>query len=268
MNVSVPRAAASRIVARAVPPPEAMPHPEAVRLVCFPHAGGGPAAYRGWPAGLAPRIELWNATMPGRGRRRDEPPARGWDRLVANFAAAIAAETPPPYALFGHSLGALVAFEVARCLTVAGVPPTHLFVSGRAAPGWREPSAVPPTDDELVSYVDRCYGGIPAAVRAVPELMEHFVPLLRADLELAAGYRFQPGPSLPVTVTALAGDRDPAAPAAGVSAWAGQAGAGFEAHVFPGGHFFLHDQQQAVLRLVRRRLTATQRERHQDDRAV
>jgi surfactin synthase thioesterase subunit len=137
-----------------------------MRLVTFAHAGGGPRTYTRWERELAPAIELWHVALPGRGRRRHEPFARDWDTLARDLATAVARDVPAPFALFGHSLGALVAFEVARLLTCAGTSPAHLVVSGRDAPDSASDLELPETDDDLLRYVDRAYGRVPDEVRA------------------------------------------------------------------------------------------------------
>src|SRR5204863_4860404 len=136
-----------------------------------------------WDGALAPDIELWHVTLPGRGGRMREPFAREWAPLVQELATAIARDVPGPVALFGHSLGALLAFEVARRMTSAGRPPAHLVVSGRGAPDTAPALDVPATDDELLRLIDRAYGGVPDQVRASREILEWFLPILRADLE-------------------------------------------------------------------------------------
>lgn len=224
------------------------------RLVCYPHAGGGPMVFRGWPRGLAPDVEVWNVTLPGRAGRAAEPFARDWGPLVEDFAEAIADDVPEPVALFGHSLGAALAFEVARALTRLGAPPAHLFVSARDAPDTPQPHEVPETDEELIDEVDRAYSGVPDAVRGSRELLQHFLPILRADLELAVAYEFAPGRPLGCPITALAGSTDPTTTRSGLEAWAAHTSAGFELLEMPGGHFYLGGCEPAVLETIHRRL--------------
>ena len=240
---------------RTVPVACRSPQPAALaRLVCFPHAGGGPMVFRGWTRGLAPDVEVWNVTLPGRAGRASEPFARGWTPLVDEFATAIADDVPEPYALFGHSLGAALAFEIARALTRLGAPPAHLFVSARDAPDSPQPYDVPETDEELLDEVDRAYGGVPDPVRGSRELLEHFLPILRADLELAVAYEFVPGRPLDCPITALAGSVDPTVTRSGLERWAAHTAAGFELLEMPGGHFFLDGCEPAVLETIHRRL--------------
>jgi surfactin synthase thioesterase subunit len=227
-----------------------------VRLVCFAHAGGGPMAFRHWAAPLAPDIELWSVTLAGRAARRGEPFAREWTPLVDELATAVDESVASPLALFGHSLGALLAFEVARELSRRGRDLTRLVVSGRAAPDGSQSYAVPETDEELLRHVDALYGGVPDAVRAAPELLDYFVPILRADLELARAYAFEPGAPLRCPITGLTGSDDPAVTWEQVQPWSRQAVAGFDARMFPGGHFYFEREEPAVLEAIRESLLA------------
>ncbi|WP_157856180.1 thioesterase II family protein [Actinacidiphila yeochonensis] len=232
-----------------------MTRPDArLRLVCFPHSGAGPAVFHRWAHPLGREVEVWSATMPGRAARSGEPFATDWAGLTAEFADAVEALVPGPYALFGQSLGSVVAFEVGRELTRRGRPPLHFVSSAGAAPDVRPVFTVPEDDDALIRKVDVHYAGIPAAVKAVPELVAYFLPVLRADLELAASYTYRPGPGLPCPVTAFAGDRDGTVSADGLAAWRRHAGGGFEAYRLPGGHFAFTDHEDRALRTIARRL--------------
>jgi len=254
---TVPNDVRSATVTAPPAPPlaRARPQPAArTRLVCFPHSGAGPTAFHHWARRLAPDIEVWSAVLPGRAARAQEPFADDWDSLVEEFADAVSASVPRPYALFGQSLGAAIAFEVARELQRRGEPPAHLVASASPAPDLREALAVPADDDALIREVDSRYAGIPAEVRAVPELVEYFLPALRADLRLAADYVYRPGPRLGFPVTAFAGDQDTTVPAGGLEGWRGHTAADCEVHHLGGGHFCLNDHEDHVLAVIRRRL--------------
>lgn len=231
------------------------PQPAAlVRLVAFAHAGGSPQTFRHWADELAPDVELWHATLPGRAARQREPFARAWPPLVDDLVAAIRHDVPAPVALLGHSLGALLAFEVARGLTRTGASPAHLIVSGRAAPDIVATVEVPATDDELLRHAELVYGGVPDAVRASRDVLEYFLPILRADLELAQAYVPAPGLPLMCPITAMAGDADPIVRTSGLAGWSHQTEADCEIHVLPGGHFFLFEHEAAVVSTILSRL--------------
>jgi surfactin synthase thioesterase subunit len=227
-----------------------------VRLVCFAHAGGGPATFRHWPEALAPDIELWTATLPGRAGRAHEPYARSWQPLIHTFTTAVSEQVAEPVALFGHSLGGLLAFEVARELVRSGDPdPCHLIVSARGAPEVRLAADVPGSDAALIEQVDKLYGGIPAAVREEPELLASFLPILRADIELVRTYTFTPGPPIRCPITVLGGDADPTVSREALAGWAMHTTADHEIHQVAGGHFYIEQQRSVVLNIIRRRLS-------------
>jgi medium-chain acyl-[acyl-carrier-protein] hydrolase len=233
----------------------AVPQPAAVvRLVCFAHAGGSPSMFNRWPAGLAPDVEVWPVTLPGRGGRARESAVRDWAPLVDELAIAVAEQVPGPVALFGHSLGGLLAFEVGRALARTGEPPVHLLVSARAAPERRHLVELPATDEALLAHVGRLYDGVPDVVRDSPELRAHFVPILRRDLQLVNSYRFHPGPPLPCPITVFGGETDRTVGHAELAGWSDHTSVDCEVHQFPGGHFYLDGAEPAVLQAVWRRL--------------
>lgn len=239
----------------------ARPQPAATaRLVCFAHAGGGPGSYLKWQAALGPEVEVWTVALPGRANRSDEGFVSSWPALVEELAAALVAlddqaggASP---ALLGHSLGGLVAYEVALELERRGAPPAHVFVSGGRAPHrLRGHWHLPGDDEALLTEVDRRYGAVPAAVRAEPALLARFVPVLRADLELAASYVWSPGRRLRTSITALAGAEDRTGPPEEAQHWREHTDGGFRALTFPGAHFFVHSELRAVADVIRRTLT-------------
>ncbi|MFF0527174.1 thioesterase II family protein [Nocardia amikacinitolerans] len=235
------------------PRPQASP---AIRLVCFAHSGGNPRMFQPWVDQLAPEIELWWVTLPGRGPRWREPHARAWEPLVADIAGAVVAHVPRPVALFGHSLGALLAFDVALRLTDAGLPPEHVFVSARAHPRRQFTLDLPEDDTEMLRLIDRVYRGVPEAILDSPELAEHFAPTLRADLMLGADYRYRGAGTLSVPITALGGVDDLMTPTEELAAWQDRTTATARWRQFPGGHFYLDESEAGVLRTIRRTLAA------------
>jgi medium-chain acyl-[acyl-carrier-protein] hydrolase len=239
-----------------------VPRPGAPRLFCFPYAGGNSRIFAGWPAKL-PDHEVAVAALPGRDRRfAEQAPDRMAD-LVPPLAAGIAPLLDRPYALFGHSMGALIAFELARQLRRIGAPaPAHLVLSACRPPALRR---VRPPDPDTKSLLRRLkqLGGTPAAALADPELLQVLLPVLRADFALVDSYAAAPQPPLSAPVTAVAAQRDPDAAPAAMQAWAAETTGPFALHSMPGGHFFLHDHEDALLHTV-----AAALDRHQPAVAV
>ena len=223
-----------------------------LRLVCVPYAGGGASAFRTWADLLGDRVELWCANLPGRERRFAEPARTDLATLAEPLTDAIDAQVRPPVVLFGHSMGALIAFETARRLAARGAAPERLFVSSAKAP--HLPLGSRPdrfTDAALVSWVTRL-GGAPAELLANREMLELLLPTLRADLRLCADYHGDPTVSpVDVPVTAFAGLADPLAALADVAGWARHTTAGFDLVPLPGGHFQLsHDPAPVITRVL------------------
>lgn len=229
--------------------------PARLRLVCFPHAGGTADFYRDWAAALPPQIELVAAQYPGRRERIAEPPIDEMDRLAAELATALTATTARPYAFFGHSMGAAVAYETLLRLRRAGLPgPTRLFVSGREAPRHAHGGDVHRRDDAgLLAELARL-GGTAPEVLTVPELQALVLPPVRADYRLIETYRPGPAEPLDVPVTAFVGDADPDVPADQATHWAETTTAGFDLQIFPGDHFYLTPLRLAVVAEIVRRL--------------
>lgn len=195
--------------------------------------------------------------LPGRGRRFSEPLQDDMTGLAEQLSDEICGELSGPYALFGHSLGALLAFELAHALRERNGPaPVALFASGTAAPSRRENSGLSgeKSDAELIEQL-RCFKGTPEEVIANDELMRLALPVLRADFRMCGRYRYHRRPRLDCPVHVLGG-RDDAATVDQLLAWRDESAPGFSLSLFDGGHFFIHEQQAAVLGLLRDRLRA------------
>jgi surfactin synthase thioesterase subunit len=223
------------------------------QLFCFAHAGGGPAFFRPWPASLAPEVAVRRVLLPGREWRLDEPPFRHIGELVEPLCAALEPYLDQPYALFGHSMGAVVAYEVARRFSgLSGTAPGCLIVSGRRAPGLatgrRRLSGLP--DEEFLTEVGRL-NGIPPEVLSEPELVEMLLPPLRADFELAETYQPLPGGRLGCPVIAYLSTADPEIDYDGVLSWRDTTTGEFTMRVFRGDHFYLKGGRPDVLTAVR-----------------
>jgi surfactin synthase thioesterase subunit len=235
------------------------PLPQATaQLVCFPHAGGGPTTFRAWSAALAPSIEVSTVTLAGRANRRQEPFAATMADAVTDAVDAIEHRGHPrPLALFGHSLGAIVAYETAHELARRGTHrPMHLFVAGSRSPDDRDEVRLQVTDDnaELVGEVERRYGAIPAVVRNEPDLLEMFLPVLRADLRLLTEYDWNTRGPLSIPITAFAGTEDKAGPPQSAPRWSAHTDGGFRDVRLQGDHFFVHSQLPQVAAIVREAL--------------
>lgn len=216
--------------------------PSRLRLYCFPYAGGSAAACLPWRAGLDPSIGLSAIQLPGRGARIAEPALRDWAALVPLLAREIASQGHQPFAFFGHSLGALLAFEVARHATLHHWPlPLRLIVSGAQAPRQRTAGeALDEHDDARALARLAELDGTPPEVLAHRELMALLLPAIRADFALSAGYRYRPGLRLPMPLSVWSGDADADTPAERLDGWQHETTAGCTFHRFEGGHFFIH----------------------------
>ncbi|WUN29636.1 alpha/beta fold hydrolase [Kitasatospora sp. NBC_00315] len=212
-----------------------------LRLVCFPHAGGAASAFRTWPLRLPADIDVLAACYPGRESRLRERVVERMDQLVAPLVAALLPLTDRPLALFGHSMGASVAHEVAlRLNEVPGADVCQVFISARQSPrALVEASPInPTTDEELIAEVVKLGQSRPE-VFADPDLRDLLLPALRADFKLVADYRPDPVRVLPVPVTAYGGTSDPEVPIEELLSWSAATSAAFEHRLFPGGHFYL-----------------------------
>ncbi|MGW7823944.1 thioesterase II family protein [Streptomyces puniciscabiei] len=221
-------------------------------LLCFPHAGGAAAAYHALSAAVAGPLEPLVVQYPGRHDRFTEPFAERIDQIVDAVVDALPTDPAGrPLALFGHSMGALVAFETARTLQARGRTPAALFVSGRGGPSLPPARRWPgvPSDDELLAEL-RLLAGTDDSLLADPMLLELALPVLRADYAMLFAYSYRPGPRLRCPVVALTGDADPRVAVAEVPAWQRETEGAFTTHVLPGGHFYLDDHLPYVARVL------------------
>lgn len=203
-----------------------------------------------WQNALPAHVEVCGVQMPGRGARFGEVPFRRMTDLIDDLVPVLQRSVDRPFALLGHSLGALVAFEVARRLAVSGgACPRHLYASGCHAPRFRDPSKDYHLrdNDELVEVL-RDYKGTPPEVLADRELLAMLLPSIRADFELAETYCYQAPAGLDIPITAWAGREEVRSSPDQVSGWALETTGPFEEAWFDGGHFFIHEHRQCVLR--------------------
>jgi len=223
-----------------------------MRLICLPYAGGSATVYARWKRHLPSWIEVAPLEWPGRGVRMDEPlqtdPAALADRLASELIRAQLAE---PYALFGHSLGGLIAFELAHRLLALGAPrPRMLLVSGTEAPAMRDGSRwkEPLSDDALRDELLRLKGTPQEALESV-EIMRGALPILRADFLMSGNYVYQRRQPLPCPLHVFGGDQDETRLEA-LDAWQAETSAVFGLDMLPGDHFFIHARQADLLNLV------------------
>lgn len=227
-------------------------------LFCLPCAGSGASMYRGWGDALLGGFEVVPIHLPGREARMAERPFDRIGPLVVALADSLGPqlEVGCPFALFGHSMGALIVFELARELRRRDAPlPVHLFASGARAP--QMPDRHPPTydlgDREFLQALQR-WDGLPQPLLDHDELMRLLLPTMRADLRLVEMYQYREESPLTCPITAYAGRDDPMIVREEVMGWAHQTAGPFAAQFFAGGHFFLAEQRSLLLDSIGKRL--------------
>ncbi len=230
------------------------PKPQArVRLFCFPYAGGGASVFRTWSESLPQDIEVCPVQLSGREDRLLEKPFASLPLLLDALVPALLPYLDMPYALFGHSMGSLISFELARYLQQMRYShlPVYLFVSGHSAPQIPDPD--PPTshlsDSEFIEEL-RSLGGTPEELLQNTEFLAVLMPLLRNDFVLCDTYKYIHGKALNCPISAFGGLQDPEVTCDGISAWRVQTSGFFRLRFFKGGHFFLHKEQAALLQAL------------------
>ena len=227
-----------------------------LRLFCFPYAGGNAVNFRAWADKLPSVIDVCPVELPGRGRRMTEPRYTNLLELVQTLLTTLRPYLDVPFAFFGHSMGATIAFELSRRLRGChDLQPSHLFVSGRRAP--HVPYKSRPTydlpDAELLQELQQL-NGTPKEVLENHELMQLMLPLLRADFEMVQTYAYSPGPMLNSSITAFGGLEDTEERREGLEAWRYHTSGNFTLHMIAGNHFFLNMSQAVLLRLLAQEL--------------
>jgi medium-chain acyl-[acyl-carrier-protein] hydrolase len=229
------------------------PNPQArVRLLCFPYAGGGVSAFHTWPDKLPTTVEVYAVHLPGRGNRLKETPFTRLSPLVQTLTEVLLPHLTTPFAFFGHSMGALIGFELARQLRRQhGPSPVHLFVSGREAP--QLPSPDPPIhalpEPQFVAELQR-FNGTPREVLEHPELMQLLIPTLRADFAVCETYTYTSDAPIDCSISAFGGLQDHEVSREQLEAWRDQSRASFSLCMFPGDHFFLDTAEPLLLKTI------------------
>jgi surfactin synthase thioesterase subunit len=228
-----------------------------VRLFCFPYAGGSATAFAPWAAHLPAWVDLVGVQLPGRGGRLAEPAYTDIEALLDALVPVIEAEGRMRCAFFGHSLGGLLAFGLARRLRRRGAAmPLHLFVSASGAPQLhRTAPSLHLLDDEALLSALREYNGTPQEAPANRELMSLLLPAIRADFALRAGYHHQEEPPLAVPITVFAGTRDPHVSPEQAHGWGDCTTAPFAWRHFDGDHFILHSHAASMAECITAALT-------------
>ncbi|MBV9688917.1 MAG: thioesterase [Ktedonobacteraceae bacterium] len=223
-----------------------------LRLFCFPYAGGGSSLFRLWSNGLPPEVEVCPVYLPGREIRLNEAAFTHISPLVQTMAQVLRPHLNTPFAFFGHSMGALISFELARYLRRNYRQlPTHLFVSSHRAP--QLPRLDPDTYNlPEPAFIDAVYrlGGTPQEVLQHEELLQILLPTLRADFTLCETYLYAKEEPLACPITAFGGEQDHTVSVQQLSAWREQTRGVFTLHMLPGGHFFLHKYQGLLLQAL------------------
>lgn len=235
------------------------PNPQAsIRLFCFPYAGGSSLIFRNWSDKLAPNIEVCAIELPGRGIQMKLAPFNRLEPLVKAIAPALLSYLDKPFAFFGHSMGGLVSFELARLLrNEYRINPAHLFISGRRAP--QIPDTKPPIHDlpELAFKEElRRLNGTPSSVLDNPELMQLLLPMLRADFAVLETYIYFHEHPLDCPITVFGGLQDTEVSHDNLLAWQEHTNASFSSQMFDGDHFFIHSAQELLLKTLAESLKA------------
>ena len=227
-----------------------------LRLFCFHYAGGSAAVFRPWAQAFPRGIELCAVELPGRGRLMGAPPYLRLRPLVQAVAETMLdALEPKPFAFFGHSMGALVCFELVRQLQRLALPlPQLLCVSGRRAPCYPPHTAYHTLpDDELIARLAGL-NGTPREVLDHPELMQLMLPMIRADFGVCETYTYTSGPALPCPIVVCGGEQDPDVQSHHLDAWRAFTTAGCDVTLFTGDHFYLRPSQQGLVTHIERHL--------------
>lgn len=219
-----------------------------IRLFCFPYAGGGSLAFYNWPNAFSANIEICSILLPGRECRINEKPIKQIEQLIDHLITAISVRIDLPFAFFGHNLGALVSFELARRLQAMQAPmPNHLFVSACHAP--HLPNSQPQIHglprNAFIEEV-RKYNGTSEAVFENQELLELLIPILRADFAVFETYTHRPGEPLSCPITAFVGKADSKTSVNEIIKWQDMTKKLFRFKIFKGDHFFLHTNKDAL----------------------
>jgi surfactin synthase thioesterase subunit len=220
-----------------------------VRLICFTFAGSSAQIFYGWNDHVPEWLAVSGFEMPGHGSRLAEAPIDAHGAAAVEIADALEPYLDRPYALFGHCLGAALAYEATRVLSERGKPqPVRLFSSGARGPHLGIPIADVESmeDDEFIEHMHKAYSA-PIEFLRHPEMRPLFLPMVRADARMTQNYRYTPGPKVSYPVTAVAGETDPDVHGDHLTAWREHTSAGVTTRIYPGNHFFFLESAPRLL---------------------
>lgn len=229
------------------------PNPTAVmRLFCLPCAGGSPLTFCDWPSALPASIEVCPVQLPGRGTRLSEPPYNKIEPLIESLAPALRPFLNKPFALFGHSMGGLICFELARELRLKyGLEPRCLFLAARQAPPFKERTAAryDLPEPEFIEQLRHLNGTSPEILEQ-PELLRFLLPLLRAEFELCQTYVYKPGPTLGCPIYVFGGLEDREVSYEELESWREYTSADCSLRMLSGDHFFIQTSKAPLLEMI------------------
>ena len=225
------------------------------QLFCFPYAGGGASIFRPWKNYLGPEIGAYAIQLPGRESRFTEEPISDLITIAKASADAISEICSRPFAIFGHSLGAAIAYEVTAELEARGLKPAQLFISGRQSPN-RKPLRAPIShlsDAEFIEQL-KSYNTTPREIFENREILELLLPMLKADFSMAENYQHQIGSKVNAPITALASKGDIWLSPESISDWSKKTFGPFSSHWFEGGHLYLNQETEALVKYIQEKL--------------
>jgi medium-chain acyl-[acyl-carrier-protein] hydrolase len=231
----------------------------ALRMFCFPYAGGSSQVFRTWQRYFPPEIDLCLAHLPGRGPRISEKAYTSLQSLVSALAEHLCDQIDIPFVFYGHSMGSLISFELARELfRKYNTGPRHLFLSGRYAPQWpkNERATFSLPEDEFIAEV-RDLNGTPDELLNDPETRQLFLPLLRADFQLVQTYKYQKDQPLPCPLTIYGGLQDRRVPVESLRDWSSHSISDCKVRMFNGDHFFIRSCEKEFVNMLRNDVVAT-----------
>jgi medium-chain acyl-[acyl-carrier-protein] hydrolase len=227
-----------------------------LRLFCFPYAGGGSHIFRAWVDSFPDWVELYAANLPGRGNRVNEPLCTSLMQVTQSLAQNIERYLDKKIAFFGHSMGALLSFELCRQLRrTRGIEPDYLFVSGHRAPHLKDGAPVHNLPDAEFLEKVRELNGTPPEILENAELIEFMLPILRADFQMLETYSFLPDFRLNCPMEAYGGLEDSETSYEEISAWRDHTSNSFAQRMFPGDHFFINTARASLLERITRALS-------------